>query len=73
MTGVPIESASEISGVPIHTLRYWEAQFPVLSPSRTDGGQRRYQTADFEVVFEIKRLLKRELMTIAGAKRAMAR
>ncbi len=69
---VPISIASYITGVETHTLRYWEREFAeFLNPVRTKGGQRRYRPEDIEVLKEIKRLLKDELYTIAGAKRIL--
>ncbi|GIV09090.1 MAG: hypothetical protein KatS3mg019_1181 [Fimbriimonadales bacterium] len=70
---VPISTASFLVGVETHTIRYWEREFAeFLNPVRTEGGQRRYRREDIEVLQEIKRLLKEELYTIAGAKRALS-
>lgn len=71
---VSISAASRITQVETHTLRYWEKEFlPYLNPTRTDGGQRRYRPVDLETVFTIKRLLRDEMFSIAGAKRYLAR
>lgn len=68
-----ISTASVLVGVETHTIRYWEREFEeFLNPVRTQGGQRRYRPKDIEVLKEIKRLLKEELYTIAGAKRKLA-
>ena len=41
---VSISVASQITGVEVHTLRYWEREFAgYLRPGRTYGGQRRYR------------------------------
>jgi DNA-binding transcriptional MerR regulator len=70
---VSISTASVLVGVETHTIRYWEREFAeFLNPVRTAGGQRRYRPEDIEVLKEIKRLLKEELYTIAGAKRKLA-
>ncbi|MCX7993619.1 MAG: MerR family transcriptional regulator [Fimbriimonadales bacterium] len=70
---VPISTASFLVGVETHTIRYWEREFAeFLSPVRTEGGQRRYRREDIVVLQEIKRLLKEELYTIAGAKRILS-
>lgn len=67
---VSIATASRITGIHIHTLRYWQNEFSdFLQPIRTTGGQRRYRPADIQAVFTIKRLLKDDLYSIAGAKR----
>jgi DNA-binding transcriptional MerR regulator len=65
-----IGDASRITGIEIHTLRYWEHEFaPHLNPIRTDGGQRRYRPEDVQTVFTIKRLLRDEMFSINGANR----
>lgn len=67
---VPISMASRITGVEVHTLRYWEREFAgLLNPERTPGGQRRYRPEDIQEVFRLKRLLRDEMYSIAGAKR----
>jgi DNA-binding transcriptional MerR regulator len=67
---VSISAASAITGVEIHTLRYWETEFSDhLQPTRTKGGQRRYRPEDIQTVFTIKRLLRDEMYSIAGARR----
>jgi DNA-binding transcriptional MerR regulator len=69
---VSISTASALVKVETHTIRYWEREFAeFLNPVRTAGGQRRYRPEDIEVLKEIKRLLKEELYTIAGAKRKL--
>ncbi|GBC92134.1 Putative heat shock protein HspR [bacterium HR15] len=69
---VSISVASYLTGVESHTLRYWEREFSeFLCPIRSAGGQRRYRPEDIEVIREIKRLLKEEMYTIAGAKRKL--
>ena len=50
-----IRQVSEATGIPSHTLRFWEKAFPgILNPSRTAGGQRRYSQHDIEVIENIK-------------------
>lgn len=69
---VGISVASRITGVEVHTLRYWEREFEqFLNPERTEGGQRRYRPADIQTVFVIKRLLRDEMFSIAGARRLL--
>ncbi|MCB0825216.1 MAG: MerR family transcriptional regulator [Armatimonadetes bacterium] len=72
-TAVSISMASQITGVEVHTLRYWEREFAgYLDPIRTDGGQRRYRAEDIQVVLELKRLLRDEMFSIAGARKHLA-
>ncbi|MBS1720995.1 MAG: MerR family transcriptional regulator [Armatimonadetes bacterium] len=70
---VSISVASRITGVEVHTLRYWEKEFAeFLNPVRTDGGQRRYRPEDIQTVFLVKRLLRDEMFSIAGARRHLS-
>jgi DNA-binding transcriptional MerR regulator len=49
-------------------LRYWETEFELLNPHKSRTGQRLYTKKDLELIFEIKKLLYIEKLTIAGAK-----
>ena len=67
-----VNEVSEKIQVSVHTLRYWEKVFDgILAPKRTTGNQRRYSKKDVEIILNIKRLLKEELYTIAGAKKKL--
>ena len=66
-----IGEVSRMMGVEPYVLRYWESEFPQIRPSRADSNQRTYQRKDLEIIFEIKRLLYDEKMTIEGARRKM--
>lgn len=69
---IGISVAAQITGIEVHTLRYWEKEFAeFLQPVRTQGGQRRYRPRDIQAVFLIKRLLREEMFSIAGAKKAL--
>lgn len=71
---VSISHASRITEVEVHTLRYWEREFAgYLNPVRTRGGQRRYRPEDIQAVLVLKRLLRDEMFSIAGARRHLAR
>lgn len=56
-----------------YVLRYWETEFDVLSPDKTDSGQRVYAVDDIELVYTIRHLLYDEMFTIAGARRQLKR
>lgn len=66
-----MREASRLAQVPPHTLRFWESRFGDLRPSRKEGGHRKYNRADLELILEIKSLLQTRKMTIAGARRAL--
>jgi DNA-binding transcriptional MerR regulator len=69
-----IGEVSDLTNVPIHTLRYWESEFDgYFSPLRTNGRQRRYNEEAVSRVLEIKTLLKEEKYSIAGAKQVLSR
>ena len=61
----------EIAQVQPYVLRSWEAEFPDLGVSKTDGGPRVYRKADVERVLRIKQLLFVEGLTLAGVRRRM--
>lgn len=54
-----------------YVLRYWETEFPALSPNKSKSGQRVYTAEDLEVIGRIKELLYEEGFTIAGAKKKL--
>ncbi len=67
---VGISVASNITGIEVYTLRYWEREFPeFLRPTRTSGGQRRFRPEDIQTIFTLKRLLREEMYSIAGARK----
>jgi DNA-binding transcriptional MerR regulator len=63
-----IGEVSAIAGVPSHVLRFWESEFPRISPKRTSSGQRLYTRREVELILEIKTLLYQRKFTIAGAR-----
>ncbi|MDQ3281583.1 MAG: MerR family transcriptional regulator [Acidobacteriota bacterium] len=54
-----------------YVLRYWETEFPQLSPNKSGGGQRLYTRAELDIILRIKELLYKEGFTIAGAKKKL--
>ena len=54
-----------------YVLRYWETEFPSLSPNKSKSGQRVYSEKELEVIRRIKQLLYDEGYTIAGAKKKL--
>jgi DNA-binding transcriptional MerR regulator len=66
-----IGEACKALGIQPYVLRYWETEFPVLSPSKSRSGQRVYSEKELEVIRRIKQLLYDEGYTIAGAKKKL--
>ena len=54
-----------------YVLRYWETEFPVLSPRKSKAGQRVYSEEELQLIQRIKQLLYEEGYTIAGAKKKL--
>ena len=66
-----IGEVCELVGVQAHVLRYWETEFPMLSPQKNKSGQRSYRRRDVKMALRIKQLLYNEMFTIAGAKKKL--
>lgn len=66
-----IGEVCELVGVQAHVLRYWETEFPMLSPQKNRSGQRSYRRRDVEISLRVKQLLYDEMFTIAGAKKKL--
>ena len=66
-----ISEVSRITGLESYVLRYWETEFPSLSPRKSKGGQRVYEKKDIDTILSIKRMLYEEGFTIAGARKRL--
>lgn len=66
-----IGEVCDLVGVQAHVLRYWETEFPQLSPQKNRSGQRSYRRKDVEMSLRIKELLYDEMFTIAGARKKL--
>lgn len=67
-----IKEVSEITGVPPHTLRFWEKRMGgLIAPRRTPGGQRRYDPQTVERIRLLKELVYAQGLTLSGARREL--
>ena len=66
-----IGEVSQLVGVEPYVLRYWESEFPGLSPRKSNTGQRMFRRKDVEMLFHIKQLLYEKKFTIEGARKAL--
>ena len=66
-----IGEVSQLVGVEPYVLRYWESEFPGLSPKKSNTGQRMFRRKDVELLLNIKHLLYHEKFTIEGARKAL--
>jgi DNA-binding transcriptional MerR regulator len=66
-----IGEVCKILGVEAYVLRYWETEFPALSPQKNRSGQRTYRPKDIELLLQIRKLLYEDGFTIAGARKQL--
>lgn len=66
-----IGEVASITKVKPHVLRYWESEFKIISPRKSQTKQRVYSKKDLHLILEIKRLLYKEKFTLEGAKKRM--
>lgn len=67
-----ISEASQLCHVKAHVLRYWESEFPQLSPVKRAGNRRYYQRQDILLIRQIDTLLHQEGYTISGARQKLS-
>lgn len=63
-----IGEVSQLCNLKQHVLRYWEQEFPQLTPSKRRGNRRYYQRGDVLTIREIRTLLYEQGYTIEGAR-----
>ncbi len=66
-----IGEVSELCEVKPHVLRYWEQEFPTLSPVKRRGNRRYYQRQDVLLIRQIRSLLYDQGFTIGGARQRL--
>ena len=66
-----IGEVSDLVGVEAYVLRYWESEFPGLSPKKSSTGQRMFRRKDVELLLRIKHLLYDRKYTIEGARQEL--
>lgn len=62
------QELTPITGVKPYVIRFWETEFPEISPVLGDSGQKLYARKDVETIIRIKKLLFEEKLTIPEAK-----
>ena len=55
-----------------HTIRFWEKEFKNIKPKILSGRRRYYDKRSIETLKKIKFLLKKEGLTIKGAKKVLS-
>ena len=66
-----IGEVSKITELKQYVLRYWESEFPQLSPAKNRAGNRIYRDKDIELILFIKSLLYDRKYTIEGARQKL--
>ena len=66
-----IGEACKLVDIQPYVLRYWETEFPFLTPKKSRSGQRVFGEREIEIIRRIKALLYDEGYTIAGAKKKL--
>lgn len=66
-----IGDVSDLVGVKPYVLRYWESEFPMITPEKSSTGQRIFRRSDVESFLLIKHLLYKERYSIEGARKRL--
>lgn len=66
-----ISEVAQMFEMNISKLRFWEEQFPTLTPKRDRSGDRKYTQDDIKHLQEIVELVEDQGYTIDGAKKAL--
>ena len=67
-----VNEVCQLTDTQPYVLRFWESEFPQLTPDHGHGGKPVYKKDDVELIFRIKRLLYDEDYTIAGARQVLS-
>ena len=66
-----IGEVSKMFDVNESLLRYWEKEFPIISPKKAGGNVRQYRKEDIENIRLVYHLVKEKGMTLQGAKQKL--
>lgn len=66
------QELTPITGVKPYVIRFWETEFPEISPVNSAEGQKLYSRSDVETILKIKKFLFDEKLSIPETKARMA-
>lgn len=66
-----ISEVAQMFGVNESLLRYWEKEFPQITPKKGSRGIRQYRKEDVETIRLIYYLVKEKGMTLPGARQKL--
>lgn len=52
-------------------LRFWETEFDIINPRKTEGGARQYTREDIQDIALVYHLVKEKGMTLEGARQTL--
>lgn len=67
-----IKEVANHFGVNESLLRYWENEFKIINPRKTEGGTRQYTKEDIDNIALVFYLVKEKGMTLDGARLALS-
>ena len=67
-----IGEVAQMCAVETHVLRYWEQEFPDITPSKRRGNRRYYKPKDVRLIRKVRELLYDQGFTIEGARRQLS-
>lgn len=68
-----ISEVAEILNIPASTLRYWESEFTVINPKRSEKNRRLYTPNDIEMIRLVYYLVKEKGMKLDAAQNEIRR
>jgi DNA-binding transcriptional MerR regulator len=63
-----VNEVCALTGVKSYVLRFWESEFPEISPLMSSSGLKLYEHKDIEAILLIKKLLFEDKLSIEKAK-----
>lgn len=67
-----IKEVASHFGVNESLLRFWETEFKIINPRKTEGGTRQYTKEDIDNIAIVFHLVKERGMTLDGARLALS-
>lgn len=67
-SGYKFNEITSLTGVKPYVLRFWETEFPQISPIVDDSGQKVYDKSDLLAVKTVKKLLFKDKLSIPEAR-----
>lgn len=66
-----ISEVAQMFDINESTLRFWEKEFDIIRPRKSDKGTRSYKQEDIDAIRLIYHLVKEKGMTLAGARQRL--